>query len=88
MPRALRSALNVAFASDLSLRSSAVYSRRTWAISAMLGTSTTPRSPGSDNSGMIRIDTRVLPVPHGSTSAGRARSRGIQSAGFRPRQRS
>ena len=64
------------------------YSRRTCAISAMLGTSTTPRSPGSDNSDMIRIDTRVLPVPHGSTSVARAGSHGIQSAGLRPSQRS
>ena len=64
------------------------YSRRTCAISAMLGTSTTPRSPGFDNSDMIRIDTRVLPVPHGSTSVARAGSRGIQSIGFRPSQRS
>ena len=64
------------------------YSRRTCAISAMLGTSTTPISPGSDNSDMIRIDTRVLPVPHGSTSVARAASRGIQSAGSWPHQRS
>ena len=64
------------------------YSRRTCAINAMLGTSTTPRSPGPDNSDMIRIDTRVLPVPHGSTSVARAASRGIQSAGLLPSQRS
>ena len=64
------------------------YSRRTCAINAMLGTSTTPRSPGPDNSDMIRIDTRVLPVPHGSTSVARAASHGIQSAGLLPSQRS
>ena len=54
----------------------------------MLGTSTTPRSPGPDNADMIRIDTRVLPVPHGSTSVARAASRGIQSPGLLPSQRS
>ena len=37
---------------------------------------------------MICIDTRVLPVPHGSTSVARAASHGIQSAGSSPSQRS
>ena len=44
------------------------YARRTCPIRAMLGTSTTASVPSGHSSLTIRIDTRVLPVPQGSTS--------------------
>ena len=55
------------------------YSCRTWATRAMLGTSTSPRSVAEHRFSITRIETRVLPVPHGSTSMARLAAAGIQS---------